>query len=365
MDRAWIDGGPVTLKAAVAEAAKLLGASRFPVIAGLGTDVAGTRAAIALAQRLGVAVDHIHSDVVLRSLDVMREAGVMITTPSEAAARADYLLLVGPEVAAAFADFPRLFFGPPAQESGGALRRIGWICPDRGAVDAFSEGAQSGMVGRNPAELSILLAGLRARIAGRPIGRMRTPKKALDGLAAELATVQFGVAVWSAATLGPLETEMLHGIVADLNAKTRFSSLPLGPPDNALGVLQVCGWTTGFPMRTGFGRGYPEHDPWRFDTTRMVEDGEVDCAVWISAYGTAAPEWTETVPIIALTASDTPKRRAARVTIEVGRPGTDYDAVDYAPAVGALASTAAIKPSHAISVAQVLSEIAMTLPASA
>ena len=47
MDRAWIDGKAVALKAAIAEAAKLLGASRFPLIAGLGADVAGTRAAIA------------------------------------------------------------------------------------------------------------------------------------------------------------------------------------------------------------------------------------------------------------------------------------------------------------------------------
>ena len=60
MDRAWIDGRPVTLKVAVAEAAKLLSTSRFPVIAGLGADVAGTRAAIALAERLGAAVDHMH-----------------------------------------------------------------------------------------------------------------------------------------------------------------------------------------------------------------------------------------------------------------------------------------------------------------
>ena len=89
MDRAWIDGKAVTLKAAIAEAAKLLGASRFPLIAGLGADVAGTRAAIALAERLGAAIDHMHSDVLLRRLDSMREAEVMITTAADARARAD------------------------------------------------------------------------------------------------------------------------------------------------------------------------------------------------------------------------------------------------------------------------------------
>ena len=87
MDRAWIDGKAVALKAAIAEAAKLLGASRFPLIAGLGADVAGTRAAIALAERLGAAIDHMHSDVLLRRLDSMREAEVMITTAADVRAR--------------------------------------------------------------------------------------------------------------------------------------------------------------------------------------------------------------------------------------------------------------------------------------
>ena len=78
--------------------------------------------------------------------------------------------------------------------------------------------------------------------------------------------------------------EMLFGLIDDLNAHTRFTGLPLAPGDNAAGVMQACGWMTGFPMRTGFGRGYPEHDPWRFDATRLVESGEADCALWISAY---------------------------------------------------------------------------------
>ncbi len=51
---------PCALDAAVAEAARLLGASRLPVIAGLGTDIAGARAAIALAERIG-GVDRSHA----------------------------------------------------------------------------------------------------------------------------------------------------------------------------------------------------------------------------------------------------------------------------------------------------------------
>src|SRR5262249_25769214 len=96
MAEAWIRGKAVTLDAAIAEVVTLLSASRLPVIAGLGTDVAGVRAAIKLAQRVGGVIDHMHSEVLLRDLDVMREAGMMVTTPNEVCLRADFLLLVCP-----------------------------------------------------------------------------------------------------------------------------------------------------------------------------------------------------------------------------------------------------------------------------
>ena len=95
MARAWIGGKPAPLERALAEAARLLAASRCPLITGLGTDIAGARAAIGLAERIGAVVDHMRADVLLRDLAVLREAGLMLTTPNEARLRADTLLLVG------------------------------------------------------------------------------------------------------------------------------------------------------------------------------------------------------------------------------------------------------------------------------
>jgi formylmethanofuran dehydrogenase subunit B len=361
MDRAWIDGRAVPLKAAITEAARLLGASRVPLIAGLGTDIAGARAAIALARRIGAAIDHMHSSALLRDLDVMRDAGVMITTPGEARARADCLLLVGAGAAAAFTEWPPLFNTPTAPEAGAAPRRICWLCPGR---DAARAGAPAGVTvfGRDPADVPVLLAALRARVAGRPIGKTSLPMETIDALATYLAAARFGVAVWSVADLDPLATEMLYGVVADLNAKTRFTSLSLGPNDNALGVTQVCGWTTGFPVRIGFGGTYPEHDPWRFDAGRLVESGEVDCALWISAYGDVAPDWRKSVPIIALTAAQVRFREQPRIAIEVGRPGVDHDGLAYVSSAGALALVAATKSSPAPSVARILGELTIALP---
>jgi len=217
------------------------------------------------------------------------------------------------------------------------------------------------MIGGDPADLPALLAALRARLARRPISAARLPNKTLDALAADLAAARFGVAVWSA-QLDVLAIEMLCGIVKDLNGKTRFTGLPLSAGDNGEGIVQVCGWLTGFPMRTGFGRFAAEHDPWRFDATRLVQAGEIDCALWISAYRAAVPGWSGAVPIIALTDQHTRWRIPPRVHIEVGRPGLDHDAVEHCAATGTLVPVTATKPSQMPSVARAISDILAALP---
>jgi formylmethanofuran dehydrogenase subunit B len=348
MAEAWIRGKSAALDAAIAEAANLLAGSRLPVIAGLGTDVAGARAAIKLAQCLGGVIDHMHSEFLLRDLDVMREAGMMVTTPNEASLRADLLLLVGPGLIEAWPALPTRLFGK---------RRTVWLCPDTD-VSAYQNIVA---VGDDPFDLPVTLAALRARRAGRPVANPPVAMAIIDALVAELREARFGVAIWSAAQHDSLTIEMLCGLVKDLNEDTRFSGLPLATADNAAGVQQVTGWMTGFPLRTGFGRGLPEHDPWRFEASRLIDSGEADCALWISAYGTRPPAWKRDLPLVALTAEpDTPR---AHVTIAVGRPGIDHNAVEHLPATATLAALSAGKSSTAMSVATVLGKITAALPA--
>ena len=360
MAEAWIRGDPVTLQAAIVEAARLLGTSRMPVVAGLGTDVAGARAAIALAERLRGTIDHMHSEALLRDLDVMREAGMMITTPNEARLRADLLLLIGPGLIEGWPDLPARLFAKP--DGGDATRRIVWLCPGT-AAKAANAHQKILIIGDNPADLAVVLAALRARCAGRPAGNTPLEAQELDALAAELAKAHFGVAVWSSAEHDGLTIEMLCGLVKDLNAATRFSGLPLAPPDNAAAVQQVSGWMTGFPLRTGFGRGYPEHDPWRFDAVRLVDSGEADCALWISAGRVVPPSWTRDVPLIALAPQPDGFPRPPEVAIAVGRPGIDHDAVEHLAATGTLAPVSARNPANTISVADAVGRIAAALPA--
>jgi formylmethanofuran dehydrogenase subunit B len=360
MHHAWIDGEPAELPAAAATAARLLHASCQPLIAGLGTDVAGARAATALAQRIGAAIDHMNADALLRDLDVLRETGLMLTTESEASIRADTLLLVGAGGIEPSSELLRRLFGVSGagNDTRGAQRRVFWLSPGRhsaapGKITAIAVEAS---------DLPALLAALRAGINGRPAGPSPVPAPVLAGLADALKAARFGVAAWSATELDALAIEMLCGIVADLNAATRFSGLPLPPGDNAIGVLQVCGWMTGFPVRTGFGRACPDHDPWRYRAARLVDSGEADCVLWISAYRAKAPEWSGSPATIALAPADTRFAKRPHVHIAVGAPGRDHDGVEHHVRMGTLAAIAATNRSKAVSVAGAIASITAHLP---
>ena len=331
---AWIDAAPAPFDVAVAEAARLLDASAAPVFAHIGADVAGVREAVLLAEQTGAVLDHADSQALFTDLDPVRESGVMLTTPLEAT-RADVLLLIGDAVFDAWPDLtPRLI------DRLAAGARVVWL---RGSAGERN-GIESLATGTGAARLAAL-ASLRAEAKQRPLA---TTPAALRALAQSLRGAKFGVAVWSGADLEPLAVEALHGLVRDLNEFTRFSTLSLSPPDHARGVEAVCGWMTGFPPRTGFARGRPEHDPWRYDSRRMIAAGEADCLVWVSAFERAAPAAVD----IALCLDETP----AKVRFAVGRPGVDHDAILYDPRVGTFIARHAAVPGGR-SVAQILSAI--------
>jgi formylmethanofuran dehydrogenase subunit B len=359
---ASIDGALASLDDAAAAAARLLARSRQPLIAGLGADIDGARAAIALAERVGGVIEHTHSAALLRDLDCLRETGIMLTTPGEARVRADVVLLVGDGLTEAWPHLNERLLALPARPEGADIkRRIVWLAPQSDAAIPGFDGDIEVFAAGVGAMLAANLAALRARVKGRPVAQTHLPLAALDALAGIVKGARFGVAVWTAESLGPLEIEMLHGLVRDLNDTTRFSTLPLPALDNGEGVLAACGWTTGFPMRTGFGAGVPIHDPWRFDAERLITSGETDCVLWISAFGAAPPAWRTAVNFIALCEHTTQFAKAPNVRIAVGHPGVDHDAVMHSSDTGTLVAATASARSSAPSVAEALERIGARL----
>jgi formylmethanofuran dehydrogenase subunit B len=355
----FIDGRSVPLAEAVRAAADLIAASRSPVFLVDHCDVAGVRAAIRLAERVGAVIDHSESEIALRDLDVMRGFGKFIVTPSEARRRADTVLLVGSGLTKIWPDMveglglagvPRLTLQPER-------RQIFWIGAD-GEEESLARLANH-TIRAGSETLPGLIAALRASTAGRHVALAASDKNALDAFAEGLQRAQFGLAVYNPSSLDALAIEMLMGLVADLNRTTRFSTLSVGGSGNAETLMQTSGWMTGFPARTGFGRDYPEHDPWRFEARRLIESGEADALVWISG-DPSLPAWTSRIPVIALGAEQS-GTNDVKVQITIGRHGYDHDSVEFVRETQSLAFRRATNGSSLPSAATVLDEIAASL----
>jgi formylmethanofuran dehydrogenase subunit B len=319
-----IDGEAASFEDAVERAAAVLSAGRAPVVAGLGTDIAGVRAALKLAEHLRAAVGHRAAPALSRDLAVLSETGLMFATPTEAGRRADTLLLLGD--LAARAGWLAEVFG----RDGAPARTVVSLGASAKAAAAMgTEGAPLSLAVKGVGVRDTLLA-LKARVGGRPVDEKRLGRSGLrdlDNAAKTLAAAKYGVVVWDAAGLDGLSVEAAAGLVRDLNAAARYAAVPFPGDDNAAGAVLACAWTTGFPPPLGFPGGIATHDPWRFDVDRMVASGEADAALWISAMTPAAPAWTEAPPTVALVAAGTRFVMPPAVVIEVRRADRTTDAV--------------------------------------
>lgn len=317
-------GSAVTLDAAVQAAAQALGASRAPLVAGLATDVDGVRAALALAERVGAVVDHVHSEGLYRNLAVLQRTGWIATTFAELRNRCDLLVVAGPDPAAFH---PRLYERwvvplPAFQEP--AAREVVFLCgePLEATRTALANLPLTVLPG-DGAGVGEAAAALAAALAD--------PAHAAPGLAAlaeRLRKARYAVVAWAAAGFGgphaDLTVERLVRLVQEVNRHTRCAGLPLTGHDNVVGANQVCTWQFGVPLRTSLAGGTPLHDPYRFAWERFIDGA--DLVVWIDAFRREIPALPKGKPAIVLAPPGTAFAAEPDVFIPVGTPGIDHAA---------------------------------------
>ena len=323
-----IRGKRVSLKLAVERASCLLREARLPVIGGLATDVAGVRAALRLADRLGGVIDHLNSEKALRNIRVLQDKGWMSTTLSEVRNRADLVIIVGGDIQRNFPRFIERCLAPNETLFSSALSRqlvmLGGISPMTDSIP----------VTRFDCDLSHLaeLAGvLRCLIEGETLQAMEIAGIKIDALrmlAARMQQARYGVFVWSAADLdfphAELAIEAVCDLVKTLNATTRFAVLPLGGANGDITVTQVTTWQTGFPLRVSFSKGVPEYDPYHFSATRLLANGEADALLWISAFDARHRPPHSEIPTIVLGRAGMTFEHPPEIYIPVGVPGLDH-----------------------------------------
>ena len=319
---ASIAGITAPFEQAVKRAAWLLQKSRKPLVAGLGTDVNGIRAALQLAEKTDAALLHSQESQSLHNLKTLQARGGITATLAEVKNRADVIIFIGNNVCGDYPRFIERFINAPYALFAGQNRKLAYLGrPGRTELAGCEDHELVVISGRND-EIADNLALLRARLADRQLLDFSTVPAAkarkLEQVAGMIRDAQYGVLVWSPAAVPQDQADLIissaYDLLRDLNARQRFTGLSLGGSNGGASWQSVATWQTGFPAAVDFNRGCPSGDG--------IHTADVDSLLWISGFMEAAPPALD-VPTVILS----PYRAGANdadVYIPTGVPGIDH-----------------------------------------
>lgn len=335
-----IAGKPADLKDAVAKAAEILGNARLPLIAGLGTEVQGMRAVMSLADKAGATLDHMNSNGFMRNIQVVQNSGWMTTTLTEVRNRVDLLVIVGTDIVSLFPRFfervvwnrESMFEQDTGQREvvylgGRGLDTSAGIAPDGRKPDVLACDLD-----RTPEVIAALraLASGKKLLAGDVAGISTTD---LQKLADRLRQARYSVIAWAAGTLdfphAELTVQNIAELVKTLNQTTRSSGLPLGGIEGDMNANQVSTWISGYPMRTSYARGYPEHDPYHYSADKLLANGEADALLWVSSFNPDRVPPQTGLPSVVLGHASMKLEQEPDVFIPLGMPGADHKGIMF------------------------------------
>jgi len=329
-----VSGQTVSLQEAVTKAASLLKNTKLPVIGGCATDVNGMRGLLALADRCGAVVDNMNFTGARNNFLALQDSGWMNTTLAEVKNRCDVLLIVGTDLEA-FAPrfFERYLWTDAMFVDDTSQRQVIYLGKTPSGNASTSPNGKTAQVFEcATADLPEVMAVLRALVKKQPIRAASVSGIAiadLQTIADKLKAASYGVVTWAAGALAYAQAELtvqtLSEMIKDLNDQnTRCSGLPLAGKEGDQTANQVCGWTTGYPARTRFSRGYPEYDPFLNDTKLLLADAEADALVWVQAFNINSVPPVTDLPTIVVGRSGMTFTKEPDVFIPVGTPGIDH-----------------------------------------
>ncbi|MCC7046509.1 MAG: formylmethanofuran dehydrogenase subunit B [Alphaproteobacteria bacterium] len=328
-----IDGRPATLDAAVARAGEILAAARAPLVHGMAADLAGQRAAIALARRIGAAVDHLGGDALARNLAAVGDGGWITASLAEIRNRADLLVSFGDPAQAMPRFWPRVMWpdatliaDTPSPRDvvllGEAIDPRAGMAPDGRAAEIVA------MPRDAMPQVAAALAALarEAKVFAEAVGGV--PLAVLRRLVDRLRAARYAVIAWNAAAMDFPQADLTVATLAELlralNKTTRAVGLPLGGTGNALGAQASALWLTGSAPRLRFVADEARHDASLWSAQRLIDAGEADALLWIDALTRRAPPPASRIPTIALARPGTHVATPPAVFIPLATPGLDH-----------------------------------------
>jgi formylmethanofuran dehydrogenase subunit B len=123
-----------------------------------------------------------------------------------------------------------------------------------------------------------------------------------------------------------LNVAELIALVAELNAHTRFATMPMRGHGNVAGADSTLTWQTGYPFAVNFARGYPQYNPGEFTAVDVLARGEADAALIIASDPVAhfphqAAQRLSQISTIVLDPEMTLTARVARVVLPTATYG--------------------------------------------
>lgn len=354
---AEIDGEPAEFQRAIAVAADMLRASRYPLIYGLSrSSTGGQQAAVKLADRIGATIDTTASLCHGPSIMAMQTVGESTCTLGEIRTRSDLVIFWGchpaathPRHAERYSVMPRSDWLP----NGRADRTIVMIGDERDVHDwrLDREGAcPDWVIPLGPDSDFEAITVLRALVRDVPIRESNLPNstmQSLTELARRMKSCRYGIFFFGLGLtgtdftrisrttgLGHANVENLLRLVTELNGFTRFNARRMRMYGDVSGADSVLCWQTGFPFAVNLSRGYPRYNPGEYSANDLLARGEPDACVLIGSetlgqFSTQALDHLRRIPVIlfdypAATPIIEPIVRFTTAVYGLHAPGTAY-----------------------------------------
>lgn len=315
-----VAGTPCNMGSALDHAAKLLKRAKQPLFGGLASDVDGTRQAIALAERCGATLDHLHGDTQALSARLLQSRGWYATTLSETRNRADLIVILGADLNHNYENFFRRVAHRAARlkAPGGQQRQVAYL----GA--AANKPAQARVdfdLRVGTAKLNETLLQLLAALASNQPAPPR-----LAPLLEAIQNAHYCVFVVAPSDLGSAAGATLAttlDLIDQLNKQQRAALLTLGGNQGGQSATSTAAWLTGYPLRTTHGKR-TIYAPESNATHQRLANNSVDLLLWIDAYGEHPKPPVCAAPVIVLSASPPAASGENSVFFQVGTPGVDH-----------------------------------------
>ena len=329
-----IAGKASDFNTAIQAAADILRASNQPLFAGLGTEVQGMRAIVALAKKTHATLDHMHSESSVANTLTMQHSGWQTTTLTEVKNRADVILAIGTDIVSSH---PRFFeklvwnehslFDKPTPEI------IYLAVPKHLSADNLKAGISPAgkaptVITADTAKLPEIISALNALMNNKKITENQVAGITIEALQSILDTLkaaQYAVIIWSASNFqyahAELTVQSITHLIAKLNENTRVAGLPLNAGDGDTSVNNTSTWLSGYPTRSRFFADQASYDAHHFSSNQQLK--KCDALLWVSSFNTQQPTTCD-APTIVIGHPNMQFNSVPAVFIPVGIPGVDH-----------------------------------------